>query len=414
MACDQLLFYQHNIQSFLLNHPDKYSGIIIPLSVATAFKEGTDGFVRALCKKVPDKIYMIDPRSPLFQQAWDRKNVRPAHSNMTAQLGKVFDSTLSQGRPLTLDDLTETVLADIASTSLTFQRGFGQHQNSKLKKYAKLAGVDSLGALSSPRRLIPPYFRFQGEDGWLKATLGVIDRTIEQLKKEGANNLLEEISPVLHPRDFNSGLDWKKLGEALTSRGIKACFLYPNNFKETEASAADLASYRTAAQHLVASGLDTYSLHGGFFAAALSLHGLKGFGSGIGYGEWRDSGYHKGGVPLVRIYVPKLHRYLQGNEVQDLLDRFGRYFAEDSDLLTGILEAGGSALAITVEQANEHFLACRAQERAFLAAASLETVRSSLIDVANDAKAMATKDDKNPIATLLGHATTLEKWAQSL
>ena len=43
------LTYQHNVQSYFREHADKYEGVIVPLSIATAFPTGTYGFVRQSC-----------------------------------------------------------------------------------------------------------------------------------------------------------------------------------------------------------------------------------------------------------------------------------------------------------------------------------------------------------------------------
>ena len=67
MDIEQYITYQHNVQRFFREHSEKYTGVIIPLSIATSFPTGTYGFVRALCSKHNLK-YAIDPRTPLFQR----------------------------------------------------------------------------------------------------------------------------------------------------------------------------------------------------------------------------------------------------------------------------------------------------------------------------------------------------------
>src|SRR3569832_1067312 len=85
------LTYQHNVQRYFREHADKYQGVIVPLSIATAFPSGTYGFIRALCHRHKDKHYAIDPRDALFQHKWNREaNVRDPHKRMVDALGGPF------------------------------------------------------------------------------------------------------------------------------------------------------------------------------------------------------------------------------------------------------------------------------------------------------------------------------------
>src|SRR5205809_7883706 len=84
------LTYQHNVQRYFKEHRDKYQGVLIPFSIATAFPTGTYGFVRALCSMGKDNQYALDPRTPLFQKPWNRDNVRKPHQKMAEVLGPPF------------------------------------------------------------------------------------------------------------------------------------------------------------------------------------------------------------------------------------------------------------------------------------------------------------------------------------
>jgi hypothetical protein len=414
LAIEHLLSYQHNVQSFFLSHADKYSGVVVPLSVATAFKDGTDGFIRALCTHKPNTVYMIDPRSPLMQKPWDRKHTRESHRRMAAVLGRVAVNTLAEGRPLSVADMTDAAVAEMAAACLGFQLEFGKKDNRKLSKYAKLAGVASLGPLSSPRRLLPPYFQFSTTaDSWYGRNVALLDGSVTYLNRVDSG-LVGELCPVLHVQGFNRALDWSRVAGDLKTRGIRMCFLYPNNFREADAPVAELAEYKAAVLTLADQGLGVRGLHGGYFAAALSKHRMLGFCNGISYGEWRDSGYHRGGQAMTRLYVPKLHRYLQANEVQELLDQFGDYFAEDSDLLASLLSSGGSALAVSPEQANDHFLACRAAEIQFLDDTNIDGVKKSLTDVAATIDGRMSRLPAGSRDAIARYKDTLTRWVSSL
>ena len=54
----------------------------------------------------------------------------------------------------------------------------------------------------------------------------------------------------------------------------------------------------------------------------------------------RNSGYHKGGTADNRIYILKLHRYLDPPVAQALLDKDPEYFGTDTDLLSECVTVG--------------------------------------------------------------------------
>jgi hypothetical protein len=101
-------------------------------------------------------------------------------------------------------------------------------------------------------------------------------------------------------------------------------------------------------------------------AIALEKKGLAGFGNGVGYGEWRDSGYHRGGSAEVRIYIPKLHRFLNAAEAQSLIAADTAYFIADSDLLTEYATSGKPLTEVQPQQALDHFMESRYQEMQFV------------------------------------------------
>ena len=120
----QYLTYQHNVQRYFREHCDKYEGIIIPLSIATAFPSGTYGFIRALCAKDKGKEYAIDPRDALFQKEWDRSNVREPHKKMASALGGPFASSGLSRAVTTADFKDDAVVDSVVQSCLEFQLQF--------------------------------------------------------------------------------------------------------------------------------------------------------------------------------------------------------------------------------------------------------------------------------------------------
>jgi hypothetical protein len=185
---------------------------------------------------------------------------------------------------------------------------------------------------------------------------------------EAAHNYNKGVSirPVIHFQTWCSMPHWDRFWSTFTALRMSEVWLYPNNFREHEASQGDLSHYRQAVESAAKSKVTAFALFGGYFAILLSYFGLNGFANGIGYGEWRDSGYHRGGTAENRIYVLKLHRYLDPPLAQVLLDKDADYFGRDTDLLSECIEANRPLESLTQAESLDHFLECRNQEIDFV------------------------------------------------
>ncbi len=373
MAIEHYLTYQHNVQRYFRHHVDKYDGIIIPMSIAVSFPGGTYGFIRALCAKDRSKRYAIDPRTPLFQKAWDRSQARAPHERMVEELGEPFTSKGIAG-PLAPTAFEDEALTIAVQRCIAYQKEFraSEEDQRKLNKYKKLLGVENLGQLQEPQFLIPPYFQFNNEaDPWFGISLRAV-----QLSQPVADGI--PLRPVIHPRNWDAVSDWPSLLNTLKAAGCRDTWLYPNNFKEHDAPLPELQSYRAVVEACVLGDVGPYSLFGGYYAILLGTLGLKGFANGIGYGEWRDSGYHRGGTAILRIYMPRLHKYLDVPAAQNLLDKDADYFAGGSDLLSECASGGRPLADLSQEESLDHFLECRRDEIAFVDRQGLAPARAEL------------------------------------
>ena len=155
-------------------------------------REPTDSFV-ALCSAGHDKQYALDPRTPLFQKAWNREQIRPPHEKMAAVLGPPF-TTKGLASKLDPHDFDANTVDSTTNACIRFQLDFRTRQEDqrKLKKYMKLLELDSMGELAEPQFLIPPYFQANDEqDGWLDVSF--------QCAQSAVNLVLEvPIRPVIH------------------------------------------------------------------------------------------------------------------------------------------------------------------------------------------------------------------------
>ncbi len=354
--------YQHNVQRYFREYSGTYNGVIIPLSIATAFPSATYGFVRALCSRHADLQYAIDPRNALFQKQWDRSNARPPHEKMASVLGEPYiTKALSQALdPSDFND--DAVLRENVKRCIEFQKHFRTRSEDerKLQKYKNMLGLGSLDPLKEPQHLIPPYYQFDSLiDPWYSVSMRSIQTALAHCDRI-------PIRPVLHFTRWAEDTIWEPCFFELIRLGIQDVWYYPNNFKEHDVSIEELKAYRDAVESAKAVKLRPFSLFGGYFAALMSYFGLEGFGNGIGYGEWRDSGYHRGGTAMARVYLLKLHRYIDAPSAQSLIDRDPDYFGGDSEIISGYVEAKKSVVDMSSGEAIEHFIECRRQELEFV------------------------------------------------
>ena len=402
MAMEHYLTYQHNVQKYFLGHTEKYSGVIVPMSIAVSFASGTYGFVRALCAREEDKRYAIDPRTPLFQKRWNReKHKRPPHERMAKAFGGAFASKGLKG-PLDPGDFDEG-LEEVVRRCLDFQLQFRTRDEDarKLAKYKELLGIEEMGDLRKPLFVIPPYFQFDKQgDGWFSVSMRATDFA-------AAMSTEAPVRPVVHFKSWGALTDVGAIIGALEKDKIESFWLYPNNFKEHEADLDDLKAYRDAVSKANDAGREASALHGGYFAIILSLFGLRGFANGVGYGEWRDSGYHKGGMASTRVYIPKLHRYLDAPEAQSLLDR-SDYFGGDADLIASCIEAKRPLSGLSQQESLDHFLECRRSEMELVGGQGIEGVRSELQETIE-----RIEEDLGPLE-LDRYGKSLKRWLEAI
>lgn len=383
----QYLTYQHNVQKFFREHSEKYQGVIIPISISTSFPTGTYGFIRALCAKNVTKHYAIDPRTALFQKNWNRAAVRKPHQRMADVFGSPFEKGLT--RALKTTDLNNKAIKEIATSCIEYQLKFKARQEDakKLEKYKRLLGVDSLVELAEPQHLIPPYFEFKSSnDSWLNINMEII-RTSLGIQSD------VPIRPVIHFKQLSQYIDFNEILAEIKKIGIAEIWLYPNDFHEHGANINSrrnyedlnhaIRNYKALIQSSINNGISPYTLFGGYLAVIFSKFGLRGFGNGIGYGEWRESGYHSGGNALNRIYIYQLHRYLDPQFAQSLIDSNPEYFISDFDILDNCYNSGRPLDSLSREECLDHFMECRKREMDFVRENTIDEICAKLSETIN-------------------------------
>jgi hypothetical protein len=403
-AFQHYLTYQHNVQRYFRDHSDKYQGVIIPLSISTTFPSGTYGFTRALLARTREKQYAIDPRTPLFQKNWDRgKHVRDPHRRVAEVFGEAF-AGIALKRALKPRDFDGAIsIEGIVKECLEYQRSFCSREEDvrKLRKYKKLLGLTEMDELGDPQFLIPPYFQFnRQDDAWYQIAFRCI-----QAASKFAGSI--PVRPVIHFQNWSSIVDWKLILNKLTEQDIEGFWLYPNDYKERDANVDSLKAYRASVEAANSDGFKTYSLFGGYYAILMRYTGLCGFANGIGYGEWRDSGYHRGGSAQTRVYSLRLHRYIDAPALQNIIDKDREYFGNDTEIMSGCIESHRSVDELTNAECLDHFIECRKQELDFVETHTIAEAISELKETFRHLSSIGPLEEEK-------FGTNLQNWWEAL
>jgi hypothetical protein len=301
------LTYHHVSQDFFRRHRNKYDGLVIPLSVACVFRQGTGGFVLTL-----NTQYALDPRTPILQADFDRQSVRRAHLEIADVHGPTVTQTFVS-RPLLPADV-RPLAEDMAARVLSFQKEFAQLSAEKVGKYAALLGEDVQPAYGGPHFLIPPYFRSSARnDPWYSVSLSLARAAIRE--KENYR-----LAPVLHITEGFPENEFRRMADDYADAGFDGLIVYVNDLQEYLAPSTTLNKYANLVAVLQGLGKPLFGLFGGYFTLLLRKIGLGCFSNAVGYGEYRDSGYHQGGQAVRRYYIPKLHRYFTDTDAETLLN----------------------------------------------------------------------------------------------
>lgn len=304
------LTYHHVSQDFFRRHRDKYDGLIIPLSVACVFRQGTGGFVLTLKTQ-----YALDPRTPILQAHFDRQSLRRAHREIADVHGPTVRQII-ETRPLQPQDV-DPLARDMAARVLSFQKGFAEQSAEKVNKYAALLGEEPEERYGGPHFLIPPYFRSnERRDPWYSVSLNLAVQAIDA--KEGYR-----LAPVLHLTPGFPAGELQEFRRDYDNPEFDGLVIYVNDLQEYVAPSTTLRKYANLVSTMRELDKPLFGLFGGYFTLLLRKIGLGTFSNAVGYGEYRDSGYHEGGQAVRRYYVPNLHRYFTDTDAQEIFNIIG-------------------------------------------------------------------------------------------
>jgi len=383
------LTYHHVSQDFFRRHRGKYDGLIVPLSIACVFKQGTGGFVLTL-----NKQYALDPRTPILQADFDRQSIRRAHLEIADVHGTAVRHIFAS-RPLRPADVSP-LAADVAASVLSFQKEFAEQSAEKVDKYAALLGEEVRTAYGGPHFLVPPYFKSSGRnDAWYPVSLNLARAAVHEKENYG-------LAPVLHITPGFPENEFARMAEDYDNRGFDGLVIFINDLQEYIAPSATLTKYANLIALLQGLGKPLFGLFGGYFTLLLRKIGLGCFSNAVGYGEYRDSGYHEGGQAVRRYYIPKLHRYFTDTHAETLLNIVGGTVLRCA---CAVCRRRRPLTDYTSQELLDHFLNARLTELQHAGATDL----SELLDQLDD-----TREALENYPMLIDPCSHLGRWVEAL
>lgn len=320
---------------------DTFDGLLVPGTVAAFQREGTGGFVLALSASDAQTPYVIDPRSPLFQQTI--ATPKKSHTALKAILGLPDSYVPVPGA------FTDELVGQVAEKWARFNCSYKTDAGAKFDKYAKRLGDVSPSSASEPKLVLAPYFVSEStSDPWWEVSSRLLAKTRSSVTSiSGTTKCVRVVAAA-------SASALHGLLEALSEE--KDVAIWVSGLNELESSAEDLIAYGRAIRDANMRGQRLFALYGGFFSVVLAGAGLRGSSHGIGYGEnrkWVE--LPTSGPPPSRYYLPELHRYVRP-ELADVL-----WGAQVSHCACPICEVSPPIL-LDYHELMMHSVHCRAKE----------------------------------------------------
>jgi len=300
-----------------------------------------------------------------------------------------------------------SVIADVCKAIVSYQL---EHIPEIYKEETKedVGAPQIAESIPRPEAILAPYFYVEptNERAWLEVNLSLMRATVSSgpgLPVHGVLCVDRDI--LLEPRKV------KEIADEIEKTGIKGIWLWFSKLNEDELTGngqpealGTLAGLKSIVETL-SGRMDVFNMHGGFFSLALSKYGLKGISHGVGYGEQKDVVPVVGqGIPLVRYYLPPLHRRLGVPDIErcfgplhvEELDDFYRQIC-DCAICKGVLSSNvnqfrlfgemqpprpgrqrGTQTPAAAKRCRFHFLLNRIRERDWLKDATLQEITDSL------------------------------------
>ncbi len=359
---------------------DKIDGLVIPAHIL-AYQEASTSVFVASFKNMP---YIIDPMTFLLQHS--RENLVNDSGELRISIGKMCDeyhsslsgllSNLPAGgslRPGSIPDQQElckniykTQTESVAEKSTT----------KKAEKYIKRYGR---GALTLPRFVVAPYFRFDStNDPWYGLSLELAN-IMKNICESKAESLESGVILYLSADNLNDATINRIASDYASFRHI---VVWLDNFDEASVITDNIVKSRQLIKQL-AGFSDVEVLYGGYLLMTTTIEGLSAISHGILYSLHKSFVITPGGggVPE-RYYIPKFKAFRSLSQTDLILHRHTELIC-DCVICQDVMRGDPDRIVLFAdepEKLRQHFIAVRRNE-----ADQIETTkRDTIVDELRD------------------------------
>jgi hypothetical protein len=295
---------------------DSFDVLTIPGTIASYYPDATAAFVLSC-----EKPYIIDPRTPLFQNRLE--SPRASHLTLAEWGGKKLRERLEMGVDprFPTDFYTDAIIDELVNGMTSMQRSYADRRGDvsvKIDRYRRLLATATLRDFEEvglesipPQYLLAPYFAARNlDDSWWDVQNRI---WLSCLNEDDA----VKISPVVAigtPSLLSEALS------AIPAGLSKDVFFWVPDFDERIAELKELQFVMNAVRD-ASSRQNLVNLYGGFFSVCLGKIGLSGFSNGLGYSEsraWPE--LSATGAAPARYYLRDLHAFVSLAVAQQIVD----------------------------------------------------------------------------------------------
>jgi len=416
------LYYHLNFQdsSILESHPDKFQSVVVNANIVSHASFGVKKFLHDL-----QKPFIIDPITYAYAMPLkgiivkDKKtkteDLKLSYRNLATRYSGPFLKCLELTK-LEPSDFSEVQIStQVAENVIAFQRDLPGNVASVVR-YRRLRKRKEIAEELRPNFLLTPYFHFETvNDQWYEISLQLCQNA------KGFRGDLDLYAVLCLSRDCIQSVEARK--EIVKDyAGFDGIVIWVPGMRHETSPASSLVSLKDLISMFVAFKKPVILMHAGYFGALLSKVGLTGFSCGLCYGETKRLVPAAGRLPApIKYYLPKVH-LLRPRDIAALFyseqnatllcrcpvclsirERIGHASQRDTPKLIGEFFS-----KILLEEAQEHFLTCRAEEAKML---RNETKATTLKRLESERNFVQNEMSPPPVTTMTNH---LQRWIYAL
>ena len=352
---------------------DSFDTITIPSTIASYYPDATAAFVLSC-----DKPYIIDPRTPLFQN--ELRSPRASHLTLAEWGGPTLRARLDEGPypSFPTSFYSESTVREFVGGFISMQRNYALRRGEvgqKLDRYRRLLATaldkepEKVGELSSPPELVlSPYFVVRTlDDPWWD----VQNRVWAACEELEATNKITPVLAISSAHALRKGLD--SLPDSLS----RTTFFWIPGFDERLAEAQVLDDVWNGVRES-STVISLVNLYGGYFSICMEHVGLYGFSNGLAYSESRAfPDLAATGAAPARYYVNALHAFTSLADAQQIVD-MDDWFVCPCEVCSAARVSKRLIQNLTYHELKKHFAISRRREIAYVSEHTREEIVEQL------------------------------------